>query len=103
MNHEPAMILLFWRVVFFSEDLEYFFWFTIGEGAHPGGHIGGGKVRGEPGQALLKAPIVNAYLPGQQLYEVAGVVAIGRQAPLREQADLLDRQVVDFNIRAEQK
>jgi hypothetical protein len=86
-----------------AENLEYFFGVTVGQGTHPGSQVCGGKVGGKPGQTLLQAPIFNTYFTCQQLNEVTGIIAIGRQAALREQADFLDRQVIDFNIRAKKK
>ena len=97
------MTLLFCGGLFIAKNLKYFFLLAVRKGANPGGHVCGGKVRGKPGQALFQASVVNADLAGQQFDKVTGIIPIGRQAALREQADLLDGQVVDFNVRAEQK
>ena len=86
-----------------AEDLVDLLGFTVGDGVDLGLACHTAQIGGEPGLALLQPTLFDADPAGHQLDKIARVVAVSRQTPFGEQADLLDGQVDDLDVRAEQQ
>ena len=80
VGHEPAVIGFFRLAgLTFTANLVDLFFRAIGQGVEPWRQFRFSKVRGQPGEALVKSSFFLIDLSGQEVDIIAGIIPVGRK------------------------